>query len=163
MGELLALHGGAPVRTSLLPYGRQTLDAADVAAVVEALGADFVTTGPRVDGFERAVAARAGARHAVAVSSGTAALHAAMFAAGLGPGDEVILPPLTFAATANAVCYVGAAPVFADVRPDTLTLDPAAARAKVTPATQRTSASILPGTPAIRTRWPRSRAQPGPG
>ena len=136
MGELLALHGGAPVRTSLLPYGRQALDAADVAAVVEALGADFVTTGPRVDAFERAVAARVGARHAVAVSSGTAALHAAVFAAGIGPGDEVIVPPLTFAATANAVCYVGATPVFADVRPDTLTLDPAAVRARLTPRTR---------------------------
>ena len=136
MGELLALHGGAPVRPSLLPYGRQALDAADVAAVVEALGADLVTTGPRVEAFERAVAARAGARHAVAVSSGTAALHAAAFAAGLGAGDEVIVPPLTFAATANAVCYVGATPVFADVRPDTLTLDPAAVRATLTPRTR---------------------------
>src|SRR5688572_12846181 len=118
MGELLALYGGTPVRTSLLPYGRQTIDAADVAAVVEALAADLVTTGPRVDAFERAVAARVGARHAVAVSSGTAALHAAVFAAGIGPGDEVIVPPLTFAATANAVCYVGGTPVFVDVRPD---------------------------------------------
>ena len=136
MGELLALYGGTPVRTSLLPYGRQTIDAADVAAVVEALAADLVTTGPRVDAFERAVAARVGARHAVAVSSGTAALHAAVFAAGIGPGDEVIVPPLTFAATANAVCYVGGTPVFADVRPDTLTIDPAAVSANVTPRTR---------------------------
>jgi perosamine synthetase len=147
MGELLALHGGAPVRRSVLPYGRQVIDAADVAAVVEALGADLVTTGPRVEAFERAVAARVGAAHAVAVSSGTAALHAAVFAAGIRAGDEVIVPPLTFAATANAVCYVGATPVFADVRADTLTLDPAAVEERLTTRTRAIIAVDYAGHP----------------
>jgi perosamine synthetase len=136
MGELLAIHGGTPVRSALLPYGRQTLDADDAAAVMDALRADYVTTGPRVDAFERALAARIGARYAVAMSSGTAALHAAVACLGVDAGDEVIVPPLTFAATANAVCYVGGTPVFADVRPDTLTLDPAAVRAALTPRTR---------------------------
>jgi perosamine synthetase len=136
MGERLAVEGGPPVRTTLLPYGRHAVDDADVAAVVEALRSGWVTTGPRVAAFEQRLAARVGARHAVAVSSGTAALHAAVFAAGLGPGDEAILPPLTFAATANAVCYLGATPVFADVRPDTLNLDPARVEAALTPRTR---------------------------
>ncbi|MGH3050190.1 MAG: aminotransferase class I/II-fold pyridoxal phosphate-dependent enzyme, partial [Gaiellaceae bacterium] len=103
----------APTRH--LPYGRQEIDDDDVAAVVEALRSDWLTTGPRVDEFEHALARVAGTAEAVAVSSGTAALHAAFHALGIGPGDEVIVPPLTFAATANAVLYVGATPVFADV------------------------------------------------
>jgi perosamine synthetase len=127
---------GEPARPTLLPYGRQSIDEADVEAVVRALRSERVTTGPLVDEFERRLAGRVGAAHAVAVSSGTAALHAAMFAAGVGPGDEVIVPPLTFAATANAACYLGATPVFADVRRDTLNLDPAAAAAAVTPRTR---------------------------
>ena len=135
MAEARAL-GGAPGRLAPLPYGRQSIDEADVQAVVRALRSERVTTGPLVDEFERRLAERVGAAHAVAVSSGTAALHAAMFAAGVGPGDEVIVPPLTFAATANAVCYLGATPVFADVRRDTLNLDPAAAEAVVTPRTR---------------------------
>src|ERR1039457_1877463 len=85
-----------------LPYGRQWVDEDDIRAVVDVLRSDWLTTGPVVNQFEQAVADVAGARHAVAVSSGTAALHAAMFAVGVGPGDEVIVPPITFAATANA-------------------------------------------------------------
>src|SRR5437867_13233799 len=95
-----------------------------------------LTTGPRVAEFERAVAAAVGAAHGVAVSSGTAALHAAAFAAGVGPGDEVIVPALTFAATANAVLYLGGTPVFADVRADTLNVDPADVAARITPRTR---------------------------
>jgi len=148
MAERLALHGGAPVRARLLPYGRQQLDEADVAAVVECLRGDWLTTGPRVAEFERRVAERVGVRHAVAVSSGTAALHTAAFAAGLGPGDEAVVPPLTFAATANAVLYQGATPVFADVRPDTLTLDPARVREKLTPRTRAIVAVDFAGHPA---------------
>ena len=148
MAERLALHGGAPVRARLLPYGRQQLDEADVAAVVESLRGDWLTTGPRVAEFERRVAERVGVRHAVAVSSGTAALHTAAFAAGLGPGDEAVVPPLTFAATANAVLYQGATPVFADVRPDTLTLDPARVREKLTPRTRAIVAVDFAGHPA---------------
>jgi UDP-4-amino-4,6-dideoxy-N-acetyl-beta-L-altrosamine transaminase len=119
-----------------LPYGHQVIDDEDIAAVVEALRSDFLTTGPAVERFESAVCAFTGARYGVAVSSGTAALHAAMFALGIGPGDEVIVPPMTFAATANCILYQGGTPVFADVDADTLLLDPAAAEAAVTPRTK---------------------------
>src|SRR5271157_2018760 len=122
--ETLALHGGEPVRAKLLPYGRQCLDEADVQAVVEVLKSDWLTTGPKIAEFEEQFAAWVGARHAVSFSSGTAALHGAAFAAGLGPGDEAITTPLTFCATANCILYQGATPVFADVSPDTLNLDP---------------------------------------
>src|SRR5262249_51001506 len=94
-----------------------------------ALRGALITTGPAVAAFERGFAEAVGARHAVAVSSGTAALHTAIFAAGLGPGDEAVTTPLTFVATSNAALYQGATPVFADVRRDTLTLDPSAAAA----------------------------------
>jgi perosamine synthetase len=136
MAEALALHGGTPVRATLLPYARQTVEDDDVQAVVAALRSDWLTTGPRVEAFELAAASAVGARHAVAVSSGTAALHAAVFAAGIGPGDEVITSPLTFAASANAILYLGGTPVFADIRPDTLNVDPAAVAARVTPRTR---------------------------
>jgi len=122
--ETLAIHGGTPVREKLLPYGRQSLDDADVQAVVEVLKSDWLTTGPKVAEFEERFAAWIGARHAVSFSSGTAALHGAAFAAGLGPGDEAITTPMTFCATANCILYQGATPVFADVSPDTLNLDP---------------------------------------
>lgn len=120
----LAIHGGKPARDTLLPYGRQFISEEDIAAVVAVLHSDWITTGPKVEEFEQAVAARVGAQHAVAFSSGTAALHGAAFAAGLGPGHEAITTPLTFAATANCVLYQGAIPVFADVCADTLTIDP---------------------------------------
>ncbi|HVL68443.1 MAG TPA: UDP-4-amino-4,6-dideoxy-N-acetyl-beta-L-altrosamine transaminase [Vicinamibacterales bacterium] len=140
MSQVLAIDGGAPVRSRLLPYGRQTIDDGDIAAVVAALRSDHLTTGPRVDEFEAAVAAATGARYAVAVSNGTAALHAAVFAAGLGPGDEAITTPLTFAATSNAVLYQGATPVFVDVDPQTLLIDPERIKAAITPRTR----AILP-------------------
>lgn len=136
----LALHGGVPVRTRMLPYARHALDEADVQAVVEALRSEWLTTGPRVEEFESAIAAYAGARHAIVFSSGTAALHAAVFAAGLGPGDEGITTPLTFCATANCLLYQGARPVFADVDPSTLTIDPADILRRITPKTK----AILP-------------------
>ena len=123
------------MRATLLPYGRHEIDDDDVAAVARALRSDWLTGGPRVAEFEMALARVAGAEHAVAVSSGTAALHAAMFAIGVGPGDEVIVPPITFAATANAVVYQGGTPVFADVDADTLLIDRprAAARSRRAP------------------------------
>ena len=113
--QALAINGGSPVRATLLPYGRQSVDECDIQAVVEVLRSDWLTTGPKVAEFEEAFAARVGAKHAVSFSSGTAALHAAAFAAGLKPGDEAITTPMTFAATANCVLYQGATPVFADV------------------------------------------------
>jgi len=136
----LAIEGGTPVRETYLPYGRQSIDESDIQAVVEALQSDWLTTGPRVAEFEEAVAARVGSRYAVSFSSGTAALHGAAFAAGLKPGDEAITSPLTFAATANCVLYQGATPVFADVSPDTLNLDPLEVERKITPHTK----AILP-------------------
>ncbi len=108
----------------MIPYGRQWVDEEDIASVVEVLRSPWLTTGPKVEEFERAVATLVGAEHAVAVSSGTAALHAAMYAIRVGPGDEVILPPMTFAATANAVLFQGGVPVFVDVEPDSLLIDP---------------------------------------
>jgi perosamine synthetase len=122
-GSSLALNGGPPVRTAMLPYGRQSIDEDDIQAVVAALRSDWLTTGPRVAEFERAFADFVGAHEAVAVNSGTAALHAAMAALDIGPGDEVIVPAMTFAATANAVVYRGGMPVFADVEADTLLID----------------------------------------
>src|SRR3972149_4377541 len=147
MGERVAIHGGPPVRSSMLPYGRQQIDEDDVAAVVETLRSEWLTTGPRVAEFERRVAGWVGARYAVAVSSGTAALHAAAFAAGISPGDEVIVPPLTFAATANAVLYLGGAPVFADVHAGTLNLDPARVSEKLTPRPRAIGAADFAGHP----------------
>lgn len=101
--------------TRALPYGRQFIDDDDIAAVVAALKSDCLTTGPAVPAFEAALAAVTEAPHAVACSSGTAALHLAALALGLGPGDAVIVPSVTFVATANAARYVGAEVVFADV------------------------------------------------
>jgi len=138
--DLLAMHGGPPVRKALLPYGHQSIDEADIQAVVATLRSDWLTTGPRIAEFEEAFAARTGARHAVSFSSGTAALHAAAFTAGLKSGDEAITSPLTFVATANCVLYQEAVPVFADVSPDTLSLDPEQTTARVTPRTR----AILP-------------------
>jgi UDP-4-amino-4,6-dideoxy-N-acetyl-beta-L-altrosamine transaminase len=147
MAKRLAIHGGSPVRSRVLPYGHQLIEEDDVAAVVETLRGDWITTGPRVPDFERRLADRVGARYAVAVSSGTAALHTAAFAAGIGPGDEVIVPPMTFVATANAVLYRGAIPVFADIRPDTLNLDPATVEERITARTRAIIAVDFAGHP----------------
>jgi len=138
--EALAVHGGTPVRSTLLPYGRQSIGEDDIQAVVDVLRSDWLTTGPKVAEFEEAFAAWVGARHAVSFSSGTAALHAAAFAARLKPGDEAITTPMTFAATANCVLYQGATPVFADVTADTLNLDPEKAASRITSRTR----AILP-------------------
>jgi perosamine synthetase len=138
--ETLAIDGGTPVRKTLLPYGRQSIGEEDIQAVVNVLRSDWLTTGPKVAEFEEAFAAWVGAKHAVSFSSGTAALHGAAFAAGLKPGDEAITTPMTFAATANCVLYEGATPIFADVSPDTLNLDPEQVAARITPRTR----AVLP-------------------
>ncbi len=138
--QILAIHGGHPVRSTPLPYGQQAVDDADVQAVVDALRSDWLTTGPKVPEFEEAFAEYVGTKFAVSFSSGTAALHAASFAAGVSSGDEAITSPLTFAATANCVLYQGATPVFADVSIDTLNLDPCEIAKKITPKTR----AILP-------------------
>jgi UDP-4-amino-4,6-dideoxy-N-acetyl-beta-L-altrosamine transaminase len=134
--EVLAIYGGDPVRSTLLPYGRQSIDESDIQVVVETLRSDWLTTGPKVREFEEALAAWVGAKYAVSFSSGTAALHAAAFAAGLQTGDEAITTPLTFAASANCVLYQGATPIFADVLDETLNLDPGLAAAQITPRTK---------------------------
>jgi len=121
--QALAIHGGTPVRKTNLPYGRQSINEDDIEAVVQVLRSDWITTGPKVDEFEEAVAEFVGAKFGVAFSSGTAALHGAAFAAGLGGGDEAITTPMTFCATANCVLYMGATPVFADIDADTLNID----------------------------------------
>lgn len=108
-----------------IPYARHSVDASDRTSVLEVLESEWLTTGPRVGQFERAVAERCGSRFAVAVTNGTAALQLAVLAAGVGPGDEVIVPAITFVATANAVVMAGAKPVFADIDPETLLIDPA--------------------------------------
>jgi perosamine synthetase len=146
--ERLAIDGGAPVRATLLPYGRHDIDEDDIRAVVETLRSGWITTGPKVAAFEAAVAQQVGARHAVAFSSGTAALHGAVFAVDLGPGDEAVTTPLTFCATANAVLYQGARPVFADVSSDTLNLDPDALARAITPRTKAVLAVDFAGHPA---------------
>ena len=134
--ETLAIHGGTPVRKTLLPYGKQSVDEDDIQAVVETLRSDWLTTGPKIPEFEEAFAAWVGTRYAVSFSSGTAALHGAAFAAGIGAGDEAITTPLTFAATANCVLYQNGTPVFADVTPDTLSLDPERVSAAVSTRTK---------------------------
>ena len=135
-GATLALEGGAPVREDTLPYGGQTINEQDIEAVTEVLRSEWLTTGPKVKAFEDAFASFVGAKEAVAVSNGTAALHAAMHVLGIGKGDEVVVTPLTFAATANSVCYQGGTPVFADVEPDTLLADPGAVEAAITERTK---------------------------
>jgi perosamine synthetase len=122
--------------SKIIPYGRQQIDEADVAAVMEVLRSDWLTTGPKVAEFEEAFAHFVGTAAAVAVSSGTAALHAAMYAVDLGPGDEVIVPPITFAATANAVVFQGGRPVFADVDAEALLIDPQQVESKITSRTK---------------------------
>jgi dTDP-4-amino-4,6-dideoxygalactose transaminase len=140
MSDRPAKYGGDPVRTEVLGYGGQSITAAEKEAVVDALDGDYITRGPTVDRFEERVAAHVGVDNAVAVASGTAALHLSGLAAGFDPGDEVVTTPLTFASTAHAATYSGATPVFADVDPETRTLDPAAVRDRIGPNT----AGIVP-------------------
>lgn len=136
-----------PRRAAPLPYGRQWIDEDDIAAVVDVLRSDWLTTGPRVAEFEGALAAATGAREAVAVSSGTAALHLTMAALHIAPGDEVIVPTLTFAASANCVVYCGGTPVFADVDAETLLIDAADVARKITPRTRAIVAVDFAGQP----------------
>jgi perosamine synthetase len=143
----LAVEGGSPVREETLAYGGQIIEDDDIEAVVETLQSDWLTTGPKVEAFEKAFAEFVGVEEAVAVSNGTAALHAAMRAAGIGPGDEVIVPALTFAATANSVVFEGGTPVIADVDPDTLLLDPKSVEERVTDDTKAITAVDYAGQP----------------
>lgn len=134
--EKLALFGGEPIRRNKIFYGHQCVETDDIQAVVDVLKSDYLTCGPYVEKVERALEAYTGAKHAVAVSNGTAALHCACIAAGIGPGDEVITTPLTFAASANCALYCGADVVFADIDPDTYNIDPASIELKITERTK---------------------------
>ncbi len=145
--QRLAIDGGTPVRERLLAYGHQSVDDADVDAVAQVLRSEWLTTGPKVREFERAFARLLGAGEAVVLSSGTAALHAAMHGLAIAPGDEVIVPAMTFAASANCVVYQGGTPVFADVDRQTLLLDCRAAEAKISPRTRAIIAVDYAGQP----------------
>ena len=131
----------------VIPYGRHLIDDDDCASVLEALRSDWLTTGERVDRFEQAVSKVAGSRYGVAVSSGTAALHTAMFGAGIQEGDEVILPPMTFVATANAIVFQGGKPVFCDVQNDSLLIDPKSVEQRITDRTKAIVAVDYAGQP----------------
>jgi perosamine synthetase len=132
----------------MIPYGRQSIDEEDIRAVVEVLRSDWLTTGPKVAEFEQAFADFVNTKDAVAISSGTAALHAAVYALGIVPGDEVIVPTMTFAATANCVVFQGATPVFADVDPHALLISPAQVEAKITSRTKAVITMDYTGHPA---------------
>lgn len=134
--EQLAIMDGTPVRTTPISYGKQYIDEEDVAAVVEALKSPALTCGPRIAQLEEKLCEITGAKYAVAVSNGTAALHIAAMAAGIQQGDEVIVSPITFAASANCVLYCGGTPVFADIKADTFNIDPASIRKLITDKTK---------------------------
>jgi dTDP-4-amino-4,6-dideoxygalactose transaminase len=146
-GDRPALAGGTPVRDTFLPFFRPALGAEEERAVVEVLRSGWLTTGPRTRAFEEAFARYTGVGHAVGVSSCTAGLHLLLRAFGVGPGDEVVTSPMTFPATANAILAAGATPVFADVVPEWLTLDPTAVKAAIGPRTRAIVAVHLAGWP----------------
>lgn len=132
----LAIYGGKPVRENKIYYGHQCLDDADIQAVVDVLKGDYLTCGPNIPSLEKALCDLTGAKYCIAISNGTAALHVACLAAGVGPGDEVITTPITFAASANCALYCGATPVFADINPETYNIDPADIERKITDKTK---------------------------
>lgn len=134
--EELAIYGGRPVRETPVYYGRQCIEEDDVEAVTAALVSDLITCGPRTTQLEEMLCSITGAKYAVVVSNGTAALHLAALAAGFAEGDEVIVSSITFAASANCVRYCGAVPVFADIDPRTYNLDPDSVRKLITPKTK---------------------------
>lgn len=127
-----AIEGGTPVREKPIYYGHQYVDDADVAAVVDVLKSDYLTCGPKIEELEKKLCEITGAKYCVVCSNGTAALHIACLAAGVGAGDEVITTPITFAASANCALYCGARPVFADINPETYNIDPESVKAVTT-------------------------------
>ncbi len=134
--EQLAINGGKPVREDKIFYGRQTIEEDDIQAVCESLRSDLITCGPRIEQLEKALCEYTGAKYAVVVSSGTAALHCACYAAEIKEGDEVITTPITFAASANCARYCGADIIFADVRYETMNIDPKSIEEKITDRTK---------------------------
>lgn len=134
--EILGIHGGNPVRGTYLPYGQQQIDDHDIQAVIDILKGDFLTTGPTIQQFEEAIAKYVGAKYAVSFSSGTAALHAACYAAGITEGDEVITTSMTFVASANCILYQGGKPVFADIDYETYNISTKSIEEKITNKTK---------------------------
>lgn len=143
----LALYGDEPIRNSRLGYGHQYIDEADIQAVVDTLKSDFLTCGPKVEELEQKLCLLVDAPYCTAVSNGTAALHVACLAAGIGSGDEVITTPITFAASANAILYCGGTPVFADIDPETYEIDPVSVEAHITEKTKAVIAVDFTGAP----------------
>lgn len=144
----LAINGGTPLLNEFIGYGKQYIDQADIDGVVAALKSDFLTTGPLVTQFEEAICKITKSRYCVAVSNGTAALHAAVFALGVGPGDEVITTGFSFAATANCILYQGAKVVFVDIDQETLNIDPDEIEKHITPLTKAIIVVHYAGIPA---------------
>lgn len=134
--EKLAIDGGKPVRSKYLPYGRQSIGDEEIKAVVEALKSDWITQGPKIAEFEEKFCKYIGCKHAVAVSSGTAALHVANIAAGIKKGDEAITTPFTFAATSNSILYEGGTPIFADITDETYNINPDEVKKAITSKTK---------------------------
>jgi len=144
----LAINGGKPIRDDYLPYGRQWIDKQDINMVIDVLCGDYLTTGPTIQKFERDFADYVGAEYAIAVSNGTAALHAACYAAGIKEGDEVITTPMTFAASSNCILYQGGIPVFVDIDPKTYNIDTNEIFKKVTKKTKAIIPVDFTGQPA---------------
>lgn len=144
----LAINGGKPIRSAYLSYGRQSIDEEDIEKVVKVLRGEYLTTGPSVMAFEQKVADYVGATYGVAVNSGTAALHIAMYACGIQAGDEVLVTPMTFAASSNAILYRGAIPVFVDIDERTYNINPALVEEKITERTKAIVVVDFTGQPA---------------
>lgn len=144
----LAIHGGKPVRGVYLPYGRQWIDDEDIQSVLKILKGNYLTTGPMISKFEKEIAEYVGAKYAVAFSNGTAALHGACFAAGISTGDEVITTPITFAASANCILYLGGRPIFADIDHKTYNINPQKIKELITDKTKAIITVDFTGQPA---------------
>ncbi|WP_449442491.1 DegT/DnrJ/EryC1/StrS family aminotransferase, partial [Ureibacillus acetophenoni] len=135
-------------RYEFLSYGRQSIDEVDIQTVIDTLLSPYLTQGPKIIEFEKAIAEYVGTKYAVAFSNGTAALHGACYAAGIGVGDEVITTPITFAASANCVRYMGGTVVFADIDAETYNIDPVEIEKKITPKTKAIIPVDFTGQPA---------------
>jgi UDP-4-amino-4,6-dideoxy-N-acetyl-beta-L-altrosamine transaminase len=136
MTDKLAIDGGKPIRKEFLPYGHHQIDSDDIKAVIDTLKSDFITQGPKIDEFEKIIAKYCKAHYAVVFSSGTTALHAAAFTAGINEGDEAITTPITFAASANCVLYLNGKIRFADIKKDTYNIDPQHIKKQITSKTK---------------------------
>ncbi len=147
MKESLAIFGGEPVRKTKIFYGKQDITESDVKEVARVMMSDLITQGPEAVALEKALCQFTGAKYCSMVSNGTAALHIAALAADIQPGDEVIVTPITFAASANCILYCGGIPVFADIHPETYNIDPEDIRRKITSKTKAIVAVDFTGQP----------------